>query len=247
MNRFILIFGLLFIGCDSENASDCFQRTGTIITKDIETPDFTRILVNPNVELVLKEGETTAVTIETGDNLIEEVSAVVEGDRLVLSNTNDCTFFRDLNQTKIFVTAPNITEIRSGTQFDISSDGILTYPLLRLFSEDVIEETETTTGTFNLEVDVENLTVVGNNIASFFIKGKVMSLNVNFASGTGRFEGADLIAEDVQIFHRGTNKMIINPRESIRGEIRSTGDVISVNRPGVVEVSTFFTGRLIFQ
>ncbi len=247
MNRFILIFGLLFLGCDSEKASDCFQRTGAIITKEIETPDFTKILVNPNVELIIKEGETTSVVIETGDNLIEEVSAVVEDDRLILSNTNDCAFFRDLNQTKIFVTAPDITEIRSGTQFDISSDGILTYPSLKLLSEDFIGETETTTGIFNLQVDCESIGVVGNNIASFFISGKVENLTIGLFSGTGRFEGADLIAENVQIFHRGTNKMIINPQESIRGEIRSTGDVISVNRPMIVEVSTFFTGKLIFQ
>ncbi len=242
----ILVVLLLF-GCDSENASDCFQRTGTIVRKEIEVSDFTRILVNPNVELILKEGATTSVLIETGDNLLNEVSAIVEDNRLVLSNTNDCGFFRDLNQTKVFVTASNITEIRSGTQFDISSDGILTYTSLTLLSEDFSENTKTTTGTFNLNVDCEDISVVGNNIASFFIDGTVQTLSVNFASGTGRFEGANLIAENVQIFHRGTNKIIVNPQQSIKGEIRSTGDVISVNRPSIVEVEEFFTGKLIFQ
>ena len=238
---------ILIVSCDSENALDCFQRTGDIVRQEINVPDFTRILVNPNIEMIVKEGSITSVVIETGDNLLEEVSARVEGDRLILENTNDCNFVRDFNQTKIFVTAPNITEIRSATQFDISSDGTLSYPSLQLISEDFNEDTGTTTGTFTLEIENESLGVAGNNITSFFIRGNTTSLNVNFFSGTGRFEGVDLIAENVRIFHRGTNKIIVNPQQTLRGEIRSTGDVISVNSPPIVEVETFFTGKLFFQ
>ncbi len=241
-----LLFTVLFLGCDSENASDCFQRTGNIVRKEVEVPDFTRILVNPNVEMILKEGATTSVIIETGDNLLNEVSAVVEDDRLILNDTNDCAFFRDFNQTKIFVTAPNITEIRSATQFDVSSDGVLTYPSLSLLSEDFNEDTGTTTGTFHLKINAQDLSVVSNNIASFFVNGQVENLNVRFFSGIGRFEGNDLIAQNVNIFHRGTNKIIVNPINAIRGEIRSTGDVISINRPPIIEVEEFFTGKLIF-
>ena len=59
--------------------------------------------------------------------------------------------------------------------------------------------------------------------------------------------GRDLIAQTVDIQHRGTNKIIVNPQQLLKGEIRSTGDVISVNRPPVVDVETFYSGRLIFE
>ncbi|MEW7277198.1 head GIN domain-containing protein [Aquimarina sp. 2201CG1-2-11] len=244
--RFILLLGIcLLCGCNSEDAPDCFQRTGNTIQRKVEVASFTRILVNPNIELVLKQGSITQVVIETGDNLINEVTAEVKEDRLILSNTNDCAFFRGFNQTKIYVTAPNITEIRSATQFDISSDGVLKFPKLNVISEDFIEESGNTTGTFHLNVDLENLEVLGNNIATFFIKGKVTSLTVNFASGTGRFEGEGLEAERVTVNHRGANKIIVNPLQSIEGEIRSTGDLILVNEPSIINVKEFFTGRLV--
>ena len=35
--------------------------------------------------------------------------------------------------------------------------------------------------------------------------------------------------------------------ERIRGEIRGTGDIISLNRPAIIEVEEIYTGRLIFQ
>lgn len=238
---------ILVFGCNSEDASDCFQRTGDIIREEVAVSDFTRILVNPNVELIIREGLDTSVVIETGDNLINEVSAIVQGDRLILSDTNDCAFFRGFNQTKVFVTAPNITEIRSATQFGILSNGVLSYPSVSLISEDFNENTGTTTGTFNLDINSETIRVSGNNIASFFISGKVENLTVSFFSGTGRFEGMNLEAQNVNVFHRGTNKIIVNPIEAIRGELRSTGDVISVNRPPIVEVTEFFTGKLLFQ
>ncbi len=244
----VILLGLCLIACDTENALDCFQRTGDIVRKEVEIQDFTRILVKPNVQLILKEGEATSVIIETGDNLLDEVTAIVDGDRLILSNTNDCNFVRDFNQTKIFVTAPDITEIRSATQFDISSDGVLRYPSLLLIAEDFNEDNGgNVTGTFTIEVDNERLSVEGNNIASFFIKGNVVNLSVGLFSGTGRFEGANLIAQDVNINHRGTNKIIVNPQQSIQGVIRSTGDVIAENRPATVEVQEFFTGQLIFR
>ncbi len=246
----IVFFLALILGitsCDSVDSPDCFQRTGTIVSKEVIIEEFTRILVNPNVEMILKEGVETKIVIESGENLIDEVTAEVIDERLILSNTNDCNFVRSFNQTKIYVTAPNITEIRSATQFDISSDGVLTYPSLSLLSEDIGENTGSTNGTFHLDVDNENINVVGNNIATFFISGKVNTLTVTLASGPGRFEGRDLLANEIQLFHRGSNKVIIHPLQSLRGELRSTGDVISVNRPDVVAVEEFFTGRLIFE
>ncbi|GAA3513277.1 hypothetical protein GCM10022393_28840 [Aquimarina addita] len=239
---------LIFItSCNTENAPDCFQTTGNIIVSYVEVPEFTRILVNPNVELILEEGNETVVRIETGDNLLEEVNAIVNGDQLIISNTNDCNFVRDFNQTKVYVTAPDIREIRSATQFDISSDGVLGYSSLSLLSEDFNEESGNTNGTFHLEVASENITIIGNNIASFFISGEVENLDVQFFSGTGRFEGAGLTTQHVKIFHRGANKMIVNPQKSIEGEIRSTGDVIAINIPEIIEVQEFFTGELIFN
>jgi hypothetical protein len=42
-------------------------------------------------------------------------------------------------------------------------------------------------------------------------------------------EAADFLIQDLIVFHRSTNKIIVNPRVSIIGEIRSLGDVISEN------------------
>ena len=60
-------------------------------------------------------------------------------------------------------------------------------------------------------------------------------------------EAADFLIQDLIVFHRSTNKIIVNPQVSIVGEIRSLGDVISKNEPSLIDVTEYYTGRLIFN
>jgi hypothetical protein len=243
---YILVLGLLF-NCDSEDANDCFQKSGKIIQQEVVVADFEKIFVNRNIELILKEAPETHVLIETGENLLNDVEVVVVDNQLRLTDNNTCNYVRDYEPTKIYVSAPNIIDIRSSTQFDISSDGVLNYDNLKLFSEDFNSGSEFTMGDFRLQINSDNVRVISNNLSSFYISGETNKLNVGFYSGSGRFEGANLIAQEVTIFHRGSNDMIVNPQQSLIGELRGTGDLISKNHPPIVEVEQFYTGKLIYQ
>lgn len=243
---YIVVLGLLF-ACDSEDANDCFQKSGNIIQQEVVVADFEKIFVNRNIELILKEAPETHVLIETGENLINDVEVVVINNQLRVIDNNSCNFVRDYQPTKIYVSAPNITEIRSSTQFDISSDGVLNYSKLSLFSEDFTSEGDLTMGDFRLQVNTNNLSATANNLSSFYISGETNNLSIGFYSGTGRFEGANLVAQEVSVYHRGSNDMIVNPQQSLSGELRGTGDLISKNNPPTVEVDQFYTGELIFE
>jgi len=248
MKKILVIFiGVLLLACDNENANDCFQKTGAIITQEIEVTNFTKIKVNRDVELILKEGPIQKVIIETGENLLNDVSVVVINEQLVLTENNTCNFVRDYNVTKVYVTAPNITEIISSTQFTVSSDGVLNYTNIDVLSEDYHDPSVIAVGTINLELNSQGIRVVGNNLTSFSLSGITENLNVNFAAGDGVFNGASLIANEVNVFHRGTNNIIVNPQSVLKGRLVSTGNLISVNQPPVVDVEVLYTGGLIFQ
>ncbi len=249
MKKVILYcIGMLVLGCNTEDGFDCFQNSGDLVRDIVAVPDFTQITVFENVQLVLRQGPETEVMIETGEFLRSDVSAVVDGDRLVLRDENGCNLFRDFGLTTIFVTAPNITEIRSSTGFPIRSEGTLSYSNLTLLSESFIDETaETTDGEFDLDLDAENLSVVVNGIAFFQLRGTVENVNITIAAGDSRIEAESLVAQNVMLNHRGSNTMFVNPQQSLRGVIRGNGDVISVNEPPIVEVEEIFRGRLIFR
>ncbi|WP_232623067.1 head GIN domain-containing protein [Pareuzebyella sediminis] len=239
---------LFLLSCATENAPDCLQDSGDLIREEVLLPDFTKITVFENVSLVLKQGNIQKVEVQTGEYLRDEVSAVVKGNRLLLRDTNDCNFFREYGLTTIYVTSPNIDEIRSSTGWSVQSDGVLAYPTLTLLSESYIDnESETTDGEFDLNIDCQNLSVVVNGIAYFKIKGTTENLNLSIAAGDSRIEADNLISENISLNHRGSNDMFINPQFSLNGTIRGTGDVISLNRPDQIDVEELYKGRLIFR
>ncbi len=247
---FCLLYLLIFInqGCNSNSASDCFQNAGEIVRDEVVVAGFSQITVFENVRLIVAEGVEHKVEVETGSFLRNEVSITVEGSRLLLRDTNDCNYVRDYGITTVYVTAPELTEIRSSTGLPIRSEGVLNYADLTLISESFLNpESETTDGEFDLDLNVENLALIVNGITYFKLRGSAMDFNVQIAAGDSRIEAENLIAERVSIDHRGTNDLFVNPQQSLRGVIRGTGDVISSNRPPEVEIETLFNGKLIFK
>lgn len=244
----LLMLSLFVSSCNSENAPDCFQNVGDIVRTEVTVADFKKITVFEEIAVVLKQGDTQKVEIETGEYLLDGVTAVVEGDRLVLRNENTCNLFRENGVTTVYVTSPNINEIRSSTGLAIRSDGVLSYTSLTLYSESYSNpETETTDGEFDLNINTSDLNIVVNGIAYFKLRGATENLNLTVAAGDSRIEAENLIAQHVSLSHRGTNDILVNPQQSISGIIRGTGDVISYNRPETVDVEEIFNGTLIFK
>lgn len=238
---------VLLFACDSENANDCFQASGDIITEEVAVPEFTKLKVNRDVELVITEGATQEVLVETGKNLLNDVEFNVTNDRLEITNHNRCNFVRDYNITKVYITTPNLTEIISSTQFKIRSNGVLNYPNLDVHSENFHNSAIIAVGDIELTVNSQNLKVVANNLTTFKFNGATENLDITFAAGDGKFKGANLNANKVSVYHRGSNAISVNPQVELKGKLVSTGNLISKNRPSVVEVEELYTGRLIFE
>jgi hypothetical protein len=123
----------------------------------------------------------------------------------------------------------------------------LSYPDLTLFSENFENSSFFTVGDFDLSLNGTSLDIISNNISIFYIDGNVEHLTIGFFAGAGRFEGADLEANTVEVFHRGSNDMIVNPQISITGELRSTGDLILMSQPDSIAVQQFYTGEIIIN
>lgn len=246
MKKIAYIVVFLLLSCDNENAGNCLKTAGDTVNREIDVPAFSRILVGEGVQMILKESAGYSVTIETGKNLVNDVRAEVTEGQLVLSNSATCNFFRDYDQTIAYVTAPDITEIRSSTQWDIRSDGVLTYPDLRIISEDYQKDYQNT-GNFYLHLENKSFSMVFNNLSNCYLEGSTGKMNIYLAAGNSRVEAAGFLADEVTLYHRSSNDIIVHPLQRIQGDIYSTGDVVSVNRPPQVEITEHYKGKLRFE
>lgn len=239
---------LFFAGCSSDSGWDCIQTAGTVVRKEVALPSFTKILVWERTKLFIQQGDEQKVIVETGENLMSDVKFSVTDGRLEIHNNNGCNMLRDYGITKVYITAPNITEIRSSTGYTIESMGVLRYPSLSLASEDQQNEDQYhIDGDFKLDLDVQNLTIVANGLSKFYLNGSAAKATFGLYAGDCRIYAKNLVVSDLYVFHRSTGPMEVNPQESIRGKIVGLGNVVSINRPPIVEVEELYRGKLIFE
>lgn len=246
----ILVGITMMSGCDSENAWDCFQSSGDIVQQEFDLEQFNKIIIWNRVQLFVNYGPEQKVVIESGENLFNEVLVRVEDSILKVSDRNSCNYSREYGITKVFVTTGvDSLEIRNSSGLPVVGQGEINFKKLTLVSEDREQEGEFhIDGDFIFEnLNVTQLVVSANGLSKFYLKGKTNSANLGLFDGDARIEAADLEIKFLYLFHRSTNKMIVNPINLIQGQIVGLGDVISLNHPPIVNVEELFTGKLIFQ
>lgn len=243
--QLITFLVVLLYACDSSDPAVCFDDNEPIAERMLERPEFTSIRVGENIALVLVQGPQS-IRVSAPESFVDDVHVDVENGVLLLSDDNRCDLFRESAPTTIFISAPDINRIRNGSQYEVRSDGVLGYEKLVLIS-DLDEDAQYSIGEFRLELDVVSFEVISNNISNFYISGSASEALIGFYSGSGRFEGAGFLVDDLRVFHRGSNKMIVHPINSIRGQLVSNGDVIAKQEPPIVEVMELAEGRLLFE
>lgn len=227
---------------------DCLRKAGKSITKNYDLPEFTEIMTYRKIQLYITDGQQQKVRAETGKNLLKNIELKVKNGRLEIKNKNKCDWVHGYKKTKVYVTSPNLHYIQNGSQFDIVSTNTLHYNNLKLISEDWQDSGKYyTSGNFNLKLDCKNLVLVTNFLSSFYLSGKVKNFKIGIYSGDGRIEAENLVVQNVDIFHRGTNDVILNPQQSITGELVSTGNLILVHHPPIVNVDVQYKGEMIFK
>ena len=239
----LLCFLYFILGCSKP--SECIEATGAIITRDFSVNAFDKIIVYSGISLVITQGPVNSVQVQTGENLISNIEVKVENGLLSIKDRTTCNWVRDYGNTIVFVTAPNVTELHSKTEKNIISNGVLTYPILSLISTDLSDGAGT--GDFYLNVNNSQLVIENNNVSRYFISGSTTFLKVNFYEGNGRFTGDSFDAKEVEIFHRGTNNIIVKPINKITGKLFSTGNLILKKRPSIVDVQQYYQGRVIYN
>lgn len=243
----LLSFLLVFISC--EKPSECYESTGDMVTRTIPVNPFTRIKVYRGIAVVITQGIEYKVEIKSGSNLINNVSVTQNDNQLVLTDNTTCNWLREYGQTTIYITTPNLEEIYSKTERNISSNGVLTFPVLRIYAldKDADGEEGAGTGDFNIALNNNQLVVENNNVSRYFISGTSNSAIFNFWAGDGRIDASNLTAQTIKVYHRGSNDMIVRPIQSITGKMVSTGDVILKNNPPIVDVQQLYQGHVIYN
>lgn len=242
MKKLIVLFSLfLLISCDE---NQLLESSGTIVSKEISVSFFNKINISEGIELHITDDSQTKVEIVAGENVIGKVKFSVIDNQLFINAKDATKPFQSYEPIKVYISIDDLDTIYSSSQHNVYSENILNFTNFHLQSG-LFEDTAS--GEFHLEVNCNSLFVEDNRASFYNISGNVTNLSVNFYNGDERFEGSNLIAQNVNVFQRSSNDIIVNPQQKISGTIYSTGNVILKNNPPTVDVQVLYQGQLIFN
>jgi len=250
MKKYLIYIAVFLVFIQCEKPIDCVKSSGPVKSKVYEGLTFTKLLVNKRIAIVITQGDQYKVEVKTGENLINDIEVTLSGDLLTLSDNTSCNWVRDYGETVVYITAPNITDIFSKSEQNITSNGVLTYPSLHLtLLDDNDGFSGTGTGDFHLQVNSDNVFVENNEVGRFYLSGTTNNLQVSFYEGGGVFHGENLHANSIGFYHRGSNDLYIRPILSLNGDIYNVGDVNCYSRPPAenVHVREHYRGSLIYR
>ena len=247
MKKLLALLLVLLVAC--EKPSDCIESEGTIMTREVPVTAFTRIEVYRGIGVEITQGSEYKVVLQSGENFINNIQVVQDGNVLKIRDKSTCNWVREYGVAKVIITAPNLEEIYSKTEQDIRSVGTLNYPLLHIYANDAHGDglPGAATGDFVLNVNTTEFTIENNNVSRFYITGQAQNASLIFWAGDGRIEAQNLEVQNMYVYSRGSNDMLVKPMQYIHGSIVSTGNVVLFHTPPTIDVQQTYQGQLLFN
>ncbi|SDG48368.1 GIN domain-containing protein [Psychroflexus sediminis] len=243
----LFIFALFITGCDPDSSKDCLQGKGKVETRIFEISDLERIIIRENLRIEITYSDEESLEAVGGEHHLNQLEISQNGNEYEFKVSSLCTTGFSEAPIVLKLRSSKLTYVRNSSQFEVVSTNTLEFENLTLISEDFNDPGALNLGNFKIEVNNKRLNLVGNGISDFEISGKTQQFHFNTASGSGTILARHLEAQEITFFHRSFREAIITPIQSLKGEIRSSGNLISTKKPPQVEVDVFYTGQLIFE
>lgn len=250
MKKNLIVYSLVSIlwfllSCDSESAHDCVKKSGNIVKREIHNiPTFSKIRVEEGVEIILFQDSQQKIEIEAGENLINDVSVQVVDGELIVKNNISCNWFRSYTPARAYVTFTEINRIYSVSQHKIHAAQTLTFDHIELSSG---VHNEAIASEFNLTINANALIVNANDATYLQLSGNANSMFVAFWGGEPRIDAPNLKVNNIEVFQRSSNDMVLHPLHEIKGNIYSTGNLVLKNNPPNIDIIQHYTGKLIMD
>jgi hypothetical protein len=223
---FIIIAFVPFVmpGC----GSDCKKGSGNMTTENRKLSKFTKMDISGGFKINIKQDTGASISITADDNLIKDIHADVDGDKLTLkANNGKCTS----GVIMVNITVKDLSEIKTLGTVDLVSNGKLTIQDLSLNLAGVTK--------IDFDLSAGNVVVGSSGMANIALKGQASSTSVDF-SGSGTLTAFDFVVSKYTLNSSGQshcqinvlNELNVNSSGSSQVEYKGNPSTIKNNKAG---------------
>jgi putative autotransporter adhesin-like protein len=229
---------LLVVGISGCTKSGLFQKAGPLKKIVMQLPTFNEIVLNDKVNVILTYDSVEEVSVEAGENLLNDVGLVVSDNKLTINDNTTFKWSRDLNYTiNVYIRSKSIKRI------SYYGAGMVTTANTWKGSS-FIFDSWTGIGSVDLNLDcdyTEMIIRMGN--ADITLHGKSPNTNI-YCADNGSMNLRNFESEEMSLVYRSIRNSEIYVTKLLTAKIQYKGNVYYKGRP---EIKSSFesTGQLI--
>lgn len=199
------------------------RGSGNLVSESREVSGFDRIDLSAAGDVIIVQGEGETLTIETDDNVMEHVEAVVRGGTLNLGFKPGYSL---IDPTRLTFTV-GVDDLR-GLEVSGSGDVEMEQLVTDRLAIDVSGSGNIRIG--NLAADRMTMGISGSGDVD--LAGEVASQNIDI-SGSGEYQAGDLASESIKIDVSGSGTATLWATESLDSSVSGSGTISYYGRPAV--------------
>jgi len=209
----------------------CTKGSGNIVKSDRNTSEFNDVVMRGSGNIYITQAPETKVTVETDDNLQENIIVANNGSTLVIeSEGNICP-----NKFNVYVSTPNVNGLTMQGSGNIKSKSLI--------ESDRMEITISGSGNIDVNAESEDLSILINGSGDAELIGKTTkaSLEIN---GSGDINMYKMPCDKCAININGSGNCKILVNELLDVSINGSGDITYRGQPKEIEQSIRGSGKI---
>lgn len=207
---FLLAISLLLYACGEQIHE---EGNGNISQETRNIGAFSIIEIEGEYEIVLQEGTSSIIEVETDENLHQYLETTIDGQNLKI---NSIEKVKPSAQTRLIITYQRLEEIHLGGSTALSNNGTLNAENLSLRVDGA--------GLVNLGLNVRELELILRGAGSVNLHGNVDAQNINL-SGAGNLAAFELESKTCKIELSGVGNVQVNVSDNLEAEVSGVGSI----------------------
>jgi hypothetical protein len=191
------------------------EGSGNIVTEKRQTGDFKGVSVGGSFEVEIKTGPVISVEVEADDNLIKLIETRVSGNTLRIENKNN--FSINNAHLKVYITAPEITNIKSSGAANVKALDVLK-------SGQKISLDASGAGVIKAAVDAPEIEAEASGAGDVELTGRTREYTAK-ASGSGNIKSSKLLSENAEAEASGAGSVHIHSSVNLKAHASGAGSV----------------------
>lgn len=215
---------LIFTGC---SRSGFFQKAGPLKRSVIKLAKFDEIVLNDKVNLILTYDSLDQVSVEAGENLINDVGLVVADNKLSINDNTTLRWSRDLDYViNVYISCKNLKRITYYGAGNVTTTNTWK-------GDSFIFDSWTGIGSVKMDLECSYTElVIRMGTADITLNGKSESTRV-YCADHGTLNLRNFQTEDMNLEYRSIRNSNVHVTKLITAKIQYTGNVYYKGTPEI--------------